>query len=167
MLVAELKKDKEGYKEYEDYLKTMEMKKKDLQKRVNANKTWIVSSRAGEQITIVCTCAIFQIMACDDALRWCPFAAGISVNSPMIVHCMYTQQNELGVWRSSDAYFCAYNGKFSLFLSWQLSLWCFQENFEKNDDVGAFEAQYKKLLDQIQQIYNSAKDGHAKVGTVS
>lgn len=38
-----------------------------------------------------------------------------------------------------------------------------QESFEANKDDGAFEAQYKKLLEEIQQIYESAKEFHSKV----
>lgn len=38
-----------------------------------------------------------------------------------------------------------------------------QENFEASKDDGAFEAQYKKLLEEIQQIYDSAKEFHSKV----
>jgi hypothetical protein len=41
---------------------------------------------------------------------------------------------------------------------------CLQENFEANSDNGAFEAQYRKLLAEIQQIYESAKEFHGKVG---
>jgi hypothetical protein len=37
-----------------------------------------------------------------------------------------------------------------------------QENFERNDDSGAVEAQYKQLLEKIQGIYNNAKEFHAK-----
>jgi hypothetical protein len=40
-----------------------------------------------------------------------------------------------------------------------------QENFEANSDNGAFEAQYRKLLVEIQQIYESAKEFHGKVGS--
>jgi hypothetical protein len=43
--------------------------------------------------------------------------------------------------------------------------WCLQENFEANSDNGAFEAQYRKLLVEIQQIYESAKEFHGKVGS--
>jgi hypothetical protein len=38
-----------------------------------------------------------------------------------------------------------------------------QENFEASKGDGAFEAQYKKLLEEIQQIYESAKEFHSKV----
>uniref|UniRef100_A0A7S0X0T4 Uncharacterized protein n=1 Tax=Chlamydomonas leiostraca TaxID=1034604 RepID=A0A7S0X0T4_9CHLO len=76
-LEADLKRDLEGKKEYEDYAKTLNIKKKDLEKRIEENQRWI-------------------------------------------------------------------------------------DNFEQNDTAGAFEAQYKKLLDQIQIIYSSAKDFHGK-----
>ncbi|WIA08791.1 hypothetical protein OEZ85_008213 [Tetradesmus obliquus] len=36
------------------------------------------------------------------------------------------------------------------------------ENFEANSDNGAFEAQYRGLLEEIQQIYESAKEFHGK-----
>lgn len=42
-----------------------------------------------------------------------------------------------------------------------------QENFEANSDNGAFEAQYKRLLEEIQQIYESAKEFHGKVSCQS
>jgi len=42
-----------------------------------------------------------------------------------------------------------------------------QENFEANSDNGAFEAQYRRLLEEIQQIYESAKEFHGKVGRCS
>jgi hypothetical protein len=38
-----------------------------------------------------------------------------------------------------------------------------QDNFEASKDDGAFEAQYKRLLEGIQQIYESAKEFHSKV----
>jgi len=41
--------------------------------------------------------------------------------------------------------------------------WHVQEHFEASKDDGAFEAQYKKLLEEIQQIYESAKEFHSKV----
>lgn len=40
---------------------------------------------------------------------------------------------------------------------------CRQANFEETKEDGAFEAQYRKLLEEIQQIYNSAKEFHGKV----
>jgi hypothetical protein len=40
-----------------------------------------------------------------------------------------------------------------------------QESFEANSDNGAFEAQYKRLLEEIQQIYDTAKEFHGKVGS--
>lgn len=43
---ADIKKDKEGRKEFEIYLSTLEEKKKDLQKRIDANKTWIENFEA-------------------------------------------------------------------------------------------------------------------------
>mmetsp|Transcript_31206 Transcript_31206/g.69401 ORF Transcript_31206/g.69401 Transcript_31206/m.69401 type:complete len:160 (-) Transcript_31206:513-992(-) len=73
----DLKKDIEGRKEFEDYLKNLEIKKADLQKRVAQNQAWIA-------------------------------------------------------------------------------------NFESNQDNGAFEAQYKKLLAEMQQIYVGAKEFHSK-----
>lgn len=42
-----------------------------------------------------------------------------------------------------------------------------QANFEKNDDSGAVEAQYKKLLLEIQGIYNNAKEFHSKVSCMA
>jgi hypothetical protein len=42
-----------------------------------------------------------------------------------------------------------------------------QDNFEASKDDGAFEAHYKRLLEEIQQIYESAKEFHSKVGTHS
>lgn len=38
-----------------------------------------------------------------------------------------------------------------------------QDNFARNSDNGAFEEQYKKLLAEIQQIYDTAKEFHGKV----
>ncbi len=35
-----------------------------------------------------------------------------------------------------------------------------QANFERNSDNGAFEEQYRKLCDQIQTIYDGAKEFH-------
>jgi hypothetical protein len=37
------------------------------------------------------------------------------------------------------------------------------DSFEANKDNGAFEAQYRRLLEDIQQIYESAKEFHSKV----
>eukprot|EP00877_Chromochloris_zofingiensis_P015214 jgi/Chrzof1/9947/Cz04g21210.t1 len=36
------------------------------------------------------------------------------------------------------------------------------DNFERNSDNGAFEAQYRNLLVDIQQIYDNAKEFHGK-----
>lgn len=75
-LEIDLKKDKEGLKDYQDYLKLLELKKADLQKRINENKEWIAG-------------------------------------------------------------------------------------FERNNDGGAFEVQYKRLVDSIDVIYKDAKSSHA------
>lgn len=40
---ADLKKDKEGLKEYEDFLTTIGKRKAELQARIKANKAWVVS----------------------------------------------------------------------------------------------------------------------------
>lgn len=76
-LEADLKKDIEGKKEYETFLKQLEIRKADLQRQVDADKAWL-------------------------------------------------------------------------------------EAFTANQDNGSFEQQYKQLLDQIQQIYNGAKEFHGK-----
>lgn len=73
----ELKEDLKGKKEYDDYVGQLNRKKEELQKRIDANKTWI-------------------------------------------------------------------------------------DNFEKDQGSGAFEAQYRQLLDKIQNIYNGAKEFHEK-----
>ena len=39
-----------------------------------------------------------------------------------------------------------------------------QASFERDDSNGAFEAQYKKLLDKVKAIYDNAKEFHGKVG---
>jgi hypothetical protein len=38
-----------------------------------------------------------------------------------------------------------------------------QAGFESQSEQGAFEDQYKKLLEEIQQIYEQAKEFHSKV----
>jgi hypothetical protein len=38
-----------------------------------------------------------------------------------------------------------------------------QANFERDQESGAFEVQYKKLVDEIQVIYDNAKEFHGKV----
>ncbi len=45
---AELKQDLQGKHEYEAYLKTTLAKKADLEKRVEANKHWIVSLKTAD-----------------------------------------------------------------------------------------------------------------------
>lgn len=76
-LEADLKKDIAGQKEYQTYLKTQNIRKAELQKKIDDNNAWIA-------------------------------------------------------------------------------------NFEANKDNGAFEAQYKKLLSDIQEIYGTAKEFHGK-----
>lgn len=41
--VADLKKDLAGQKEYQDYLKKIDIQRDDLRKRIAKNKEWIVS----------------------------------------------------------------------------------------------------------------------------
>lgn len=52
---------------------------------------------------------------------------------------------------------------FPLLTPFTLPFCLLQDNFEATKDNGAFEAQYRRLLDEIQTIYESAKEFHGKV----
>lgn len=41
LVCSDLKRDKEGLKEYTDFLATLEQKKADLQKRIDASNAWV------------------------------------------------------------------------------------------------------------------------------
>ncbi|PNW74789.1 hypothetical protein CHLRE_12g509800v5 [Chlamydomonas reinhardtii] len=47
-LEADLKKDEEGRKEYETYLKQLEIRKADLQRKIKENKTWLEEFEANQ-----------------------------------------------------------------------------------------------------------------------
>jgi hypothetical protein len=49
-MVTDLKKDAQGAKEFEDMLLVAEKKKKELQKRIDTNKAWIVSGDRGTRL---------------------------------------------------------------------------------------------------------------------
>ncbi|KAG2445945.1 hypothetical protein HXX76_000548 [Chlamydomonas incerta] len=47
-LEADLKKDEEGQKEYQTYLKQLEIRKADLQRKIKENKTWLEQFEANQ-----------------------------------------------------------------------------------------------------------------------
>jgi hypothetical protein len=158
-----------GKKEFEEYLTKLNLQKADIQGRIEKNKTWIVRS---------CKCTNSRKQ--DARQQRNKLSLTLSLEHTVALlgsHCMqHNQQQQCGSCAAAPAAACialllspASTAEFQAARTAasgvQLSCcenWL-QDNFEANSDNGAFEAQYKRLLEEIQQIYESAKEFHGKV----
>lgn len=136
----ELKADAKGKKEFEDYQTKLEIQKADLKERIEKNKAWVVSYNR----------KYFKVMHARRHRR-----KPATAQSPL--RCTSTCMSacfDVGCCPCPCVQGVLDTHKQSICISHN------QANFERNSDNGAFEEQYRRLVEEISSIYADAKEFH-------